>query len=96
MNFNWMINRIESSEAFLVFGIVLPALSVMISFIWIWHRGLIQLNFGGRTALHRPPVFDEISWPTRSPAQTGKGPLAAEPGSPTAPLSIRQPDEAHA
>ena len=56
MNFNWMINRIESSEAFLVFGIVLPALSVIISFIWIWHRGLIQLNFGGRTALHRPPA----------------------------------------
>ncbi len=96
MNFNWMINRIESSEAFLVFGIVLPALSVMISFIWIWHRGLIQLSFGGRTALHRTPVFDEISWPTRPPAQTGTGALAAEPGPPTAPLSIRQPDEAHA
>ena len=96
MNFNWMINHIESSEAFLAFGIVLPALSVMISFIWIWHRGLIQLNFGARPTLQRPPAFDEISWPTRPPAATIKGALTGDADAPPAPLSIRQHDEAHA
>jgi len=96
MNFNWMINHIESSEAFLAFGIVLPVLSVMISFIWIWRRGLIQFNFGARPTLQRPPAFDEISWPMQPPTPASKGALTAEAGPPTAPLSIRQHDEAHA
>ena len=96
MNFNWMINHIESHEAFVAFGVVLPVISVILSFIWIRHRGLFQLNFGAQPMLQRSAALDEISWPMRPPAPTAKGAVTAETGPPTAPLSIRQRDEAPA
>ncbi len=93
MNFNWMMNHIESREAFVAFGVVLPVISVILSFIWIWHRGLFQLNFGARPMLQRSAALDEISWPMRPPAPPQKDALAAETGPSTAPLGIRQHDE---
>jgi hypothetical protein len=79
MNFNWMINHIESKNAFLAFGIVLPVLSVMLSTIWIWHRGLIQLGSGARPMLQRPAALDEISWPMRPPTQLARARLPRSP-----------------
>ena len=93
MNFNWMINHIESAKAFVALGVALPVLSVMISVAWFRHRGLIQFNFGSRPARQGPTAFDEILWPTPPDAQTSKGARAAETApSATTQLKIRQTD----
>jgi len=97
MNFNWMINHIESGKPFVALGVVLPVLSVMISIAWFRHRGLIQFNFGSRPARQGPTAFDEILWPTPPGGQTSKGAHAAETApSATTQLKIRQTDEAAA
>jgi Mg2+ and Co2+ transporter CorA len=48
MNFNWMIDHIGSRDAFLLCGMLLPALSVIISVGWFRHRGLIHFKPGSR------------------------------------------------
>jgi Mg2+ and Co2+ transporter CorA len=53
MNFNWMINHIDSGAAFLSLGVLLPAASVLLSIVWFRHHGLIQ--FGPRPP--RTPVL---------------------------------------
>jgi Mg2+ and Co2+ transporter CorA len=44
MNFNWMINNIGSLGSFIGFGIVLPAVSVVLSIAWFRQRGLIHFK----------------------------------------------------
>jgi Mg2+ and Co2+ transporter CorA len=44
MNFNWMISHLGSEESFLVFGVLLPILSVVLSIAWFRHRGLIYFK----------------------------------------------------
>ena len=41
MNFNWMNEYLGSPVAFLAFGILLPALCVAITVLWLKRRGLI-------------------------------------------------------
>jgi Mg2+ and Co2+ transporter CorA len=41
MNFTWMINGVRSSAAFLLLGILLPAISVLLTVLWFKRRGLI-------------------------------------------------------
>lgn len=61
MNFNWMIGHLGSKEAFLVFGVLLPVVSVIVSVAWFRHRGLI--HFRSRPRPRKPPAatpgFDE-------------------------------------
>jgi Mg2+ and Co2+ transporter CorA len=96
MNFNWMIDHIGSGEAFVVLGVVLPALSVMISIGYFRHRGLIQFNFKRQSAQQPPSAFDELSWPLRRADQTRKDAFAAEAGISSAPMNIRKTDGAPA
>jgi Mg2+ and Co2+ transporter CorA len=44
MNFNWMIGHIGSARAFIVFGVLLPILSVILSIGWFRHRGFIRFR----------------------------------------------------
>jgi Mg2+ and Co2+ transporter CorA len=48
MNFNWMINALDSEAAFLVLGTLLPISMVLFTVAWFIQRGFIQI---GR---HRP------------------------------------------
>ena len=41
MNFTWMINGLGSPAAFLLLGILLPAISVLLTLFWFKRRGLI-------------------------------------------------------
>ena len=41
MNFTWMINGLGSPAAFLLLGILLPAISVLLTVLWFKRRGLI-------------------------------------------------------
>jgi Mg2+ and Co2+ transporter CorA len=44
MNFNWMINHIGSSSAFLVLGLLLPALSACVTVALFMRRGLLFIK----------------------------------------------------
>lgn len=44
MNFNWMIGHIDGAEAFLTLGVLMPALSVILTVVWFKRRGLIQIS----------------------------------------------------
>jgi magnesium transporter len=72
MNFSWMINHITNRDAFIVFGILLPVTSVIISIAYFRHRGLIQFGLRSRTAPPRPPAFDHLPWPPRQPGAATK------------------------
>jgi Mg2+ and Co2+ transporter CorA len=41
MNFTWMINGVGSPAAFLLLGILLPAISILLTVLWFKRRGLI-------------------------------------------------------
>jgi|SRR5271166_1770508 len=45
MNFDWMIRAIASGEAFLLLGVIAPALSVVLTFAWLSRRGLAPFRF---------------------------------------------------
>jgi Mg2+ and Co2+ transporter CorA len=62
MNFNWMINHIDSGEAFLALGVVLPLLSVVLSIVWFRHRGLIQLNLRQRPTVRDSVLSSNFVW----------------------------------
>jgi Mg2+ and Co2+ transporter CorA len=96
MNFNWMISHIGSGEAFIAFGVLLPALSVIISIAWFRHRGLIKFNLRSRATLPRPMAFDELVWPGRRTGQADKSAAIGETAASAAPLGIRTTDEASA
>jgi hypothetical protein len=96
MNFNWMISHLDGGQAFLAFGVLLPALSVIISIVWFRQRGLIQFNLRSRSTPGRPLNFDELAWPTRRAGQTSKSAISDATRASTAPLSIRKTDEVSA
>ena len=54
MNFNWMINHIGSGLAFLVLGLVLPALSAFITFAMFVRRGLLFVKRRPLAPVNRP------------------------------------------
>jgi hypothetical protein len=78
MNFNWMIDHIASAEAFLILGLLLPALSVAISIIWFLQRGLIQFHLWRRPAAPRPSALERLELPRRPSEQVDKDRIAAE------------------
>ncbi len=45
MNFDWMIKAIAGGEAFLLLGVIAPALSVVLTFAWLSRRGLAPFRF---------------------------------------------------
>jgi hypothetical protein len=96
MNFNWMIGHIGSGEAFIAFGVLLPALSVIISIAYFRRRGLIQFNLRSQAAPPRPMAFDELAWPARRTGPAGRGAVISDTRTPAAPLGIRRTDEASA
>jgi Mg2+ and Co2+ transporter CorA len=96
MNFNWMISHLDGGLAFLAFGVLLPALSVIISIVWFRQRGLIQFNLRSRSTPGRPLAFDELAWPTRRAGQTSKSAISDATRASTAPLSIPKTDEVSA
>jgi len=44
MNFDWMSRAVASREAFFLLGVLLPALSVMLTVIWLWRKGLVRFG----------------------------------------------------
>jgi Mg2+ and Co2+ transporter CorA len=95
MNFNWMINHIESARAFVILGVTLPALSVLISIVWFLQRGLIQIPFRRRQPAPGRSAVEELQLPRRAGEQADSDRIAAE--SVTSALGIRtKTDEASA
>ena len=95
MNFNWMIDHIASAEAFVILGVLLPALSVLISIAWFLQRGLIRVHLRRRSAAPRRSTLEELELPRRPSEQADKDGIAAE--TVTSALGIRtKADEASA
>jgi Mg2+ and Co2+ transporter CorA len=94
MNFNWMIDRINSEAAFLVCGVLLPVLSVIISIVYFRRRGFIRFNFRPRQAPRRRFALHELVWPAPRSGPAGQGAASSEAGLSTAPLSMRKTGEA--
>jgi Mg2+ and Co2+ transporter CorA len=65
MNFNWMIEHLASERAFLVLGLLLPALSCILSVIYFRHRGLIEFKLRPPPKPLPPADLDETGWPAR-------------------------------
>ena len=94
MNFNWMISHIESREAFFVCGLLLPAISVIISIAYFRHRGLIQFGLKSRTSPQRPLAFDQLPWPERQTRAPSQGASSGDSGAAPAPLNVQAADKA--
>ena len=95
MNFNWMIDHIAGAKAFVILGLLLPALSVVISIIWILRRGLIQIPWWRRPPAPRQSSFEELELPRRPSEQADKDRIAAETVSSALGMQTK-PDEASA
>jgi Mg2+ and Co2+ transporter CorA len=63
MNFNWMIGHLDSEEAFIVFGILLPILSVVVSVAYFRSRGLIQFRSRARATVAPSAGPEDLAWP---------------------------------
>jgi len=44
MNFEWMNREIASRGAFLLLGVLIPALSLMLTVAWLWRKGLVRFR----------------------------------------------------
>jgi Mg2+ and Co2+ transporter CorA len=44
MNFAWLSNRIASEQSFFVFGLLLPALGMILTVAWLARKGLMRLD----------------------------------------------------
>lgn len=44
MNFQWLNNAIESEGSFFIFGVLLPALGMILTVVWLARRGLMRLD----------------------------------------------------
>jgi Mg2+ and Co2+ transporter CorA len=44
MNFDWLNRIISSEEAFLEFGVALPAVMMIVTVAWLWRRGLFRFE----------------------------------------------------
>jgi len=45
MNFDWLNRSIVSGEAFLLLGLMVPALCVILTVAWLRRQGLIRFSF---------------------------------------------------
>jgi Mg2+ and Co2+ transporter CorA len=45
MNFEWLNRAIASRGAFFLLGVLIPALSVILTVAWLWRKGLVRLGF---------------------------------------------------
>jgi Mg2+ and Co2+ transporter CorA len=94
MNFNWMISHINSRNAFIVCGILLPVISVIISIAYFRHRGFIQFGVRSRSTAPRLPAFDYLRWPLRQPATAAKNTAVSDTAPAKTPLDVKTLDEA--
>jgi Mg2+ and Co2+ transporter CorA len=78
MNFNWMIDHIAGAEAFVIFGVLLPVLSVLISMAWFLQRGLIKVHPWRRRVAARRSTLEELELPRRPGEQADMDRIAAE------------------
>jgi hypothetical protein len=79
MNFNWMIDHIGSREAFLVCGLLLPALSVIISVGYFRRCGLIYFKPEARPkGGHAAQAREDWAWPPHLHGGAPADPIAAE------------------
>ena len=80
MNFNWMIGHIESRDAFLLFGVLLPILSVVVSVGYFRQRGLIQFKSGSHAAAPKADFadFNDLPWLNRRRLKPAETQTAAE------------------
>jgi len=69
MNFDWMIRNISSESAFVVLGLILPALSAFISIALFTSRGLLFKKRGSKRHGEHPKR--EQSHPSRTPNRRG-------------------------
>ncbi len=44
MNFEWLNQRIASEGSFFLFGLLLPALGMILTVVWLARRGLMRLD----------------------------------------------------
>jgi Mg2+ and Co2+ transporter CorA len=44
MNFDWMNRAITSRESFVFLGVLMPALSVLVTVAWLWRKGLVRFG----------------------------------------------------
>jgi Mg2+ and Co2+ transporter CorA len=94
MNFNWMISHIASREAFIVCGVLLPAISVVISIGYFRHRGLIQFGLKSQAPPQRPLAFDRLPWPERQTRVASQGAGTGDSGMAPAPLNAQAVEKA--
>jgi magnesium transporter len=72
MNFDWMIKALAGANAFFALGVLLPALSVIMSIAWFRHRGLIQFKLWPPAPIKPPPAIDDAGWSAREPLDAPK------------------------
>jgi Mg2+ and Co2+ transporter CorA len=95
MNFNWMIDHLGSRDAFLICGILLPALSVIISVGYFRQRGLIRFHSGAqpkpghKSGLSAAQAHQDSPWPPH-----GGGP--ADPEHKIPPPHLQNPNSKQA
>jgi Mg2+ and Co2+ transporter CorA len=92
MNFNWMINNLNSEASFIGLGVVLPILSVIISVGYFRHRGLIYFTNRPRAKAPRAATLGIDEWMARQRLRDA----TASDLEPTAPLQPKKPDRAPA
>lgn len=51
MNFNWMIDALNSESAFFTLGVILPSAMVLLTVLWLMSRGLLKVK--------TPPVRED-------------------------------------
>jgi Mg2+ and Co2+ transporter CorA len=65
MNFNWMINHLNSEASFIGFGIMLPIASVIISIAYFRRHGLIHFKTRPRDRAPSPATLGIDEWMAR-------------------------------
>ncbi len=83
MNFDWMIKSLSSRNAFLLLGVLLPAVSVALSIAWFKHRGLIQFRlwpFGTGARSRTTAETSDRPWPARPASSTPDYSALGAPG----------------
>ena len=80
MNFNWMMIISKAARRSSPSACVLPAHKRHALVIWIWHRGLIQLNFGARRrSCHRPDSTKCVADPVAADQKPPRHRISATP-----------------
>jgi Mg2+ and Co2+ transporter CorA len=85
MNFDWMNRELASPVAFLLLGVLLPALCVGLTVAWLHRRGLIHMPLmssiappaaadreRSAAAARREGIFSDFGLPDRAPEASGR------------------------